>query len=84
MCAILSNGVKGRHESGIIVDSITQGFRRFCCPVCAKLFFSLSNIDSHIRMHTGDKPFQCNICSYKSTQKGNLRRHRMAVHNLAE
>jgi uncharacterized Zn-finger protein len=34
----------------------------------------------HQRTHTGDKPYECDICKRKFSESSKLTRHRIAVH----
>jgi hypothetical protein len=42
---------------------------------CNKAFDKKWNFKDHIRMHMGEKPYQCNRCDKSFTQKGNLAKH---------
>lgn len=35
--------------------------RRFPCPICQKLFNRQSYLKTHMIVHTGDKPFECDV-----------------------
>eukprot|EP00045_Choanoeca_perplexa_P010723 m.110564 g.110564 ORF g.110564 m.110564 type:complete len:549 (-) comp15370_c0_seq1:87-1733(-) len=45
------------------------------CPICAKEFPSHSKLQRHIVSHTGEKPFECEHCSTRFTQRCSLKTH---------
>ena len=53
---------------------------RNTCEYCGKIFVNLSNLTVHRRSHTGEKPYQCNICDYTTAQSSKLTRH-MKIHS---
>ncbi|XP_046899831.1 zinc finger protein 629-like isoform X2 [Hypomesus transpacificus] len=48
---------------------------RHQCQQCNRTFTSESHLISHMRTHTGEKPFQCQQCNKCFSLKGNLLQH---------
>lgn len=53
------------------------------CTVCLKAFSQSSNLITHMRKHTGYKPFGCGLCDQSFQRKVDLRRHRESRHEEA-
>ncbi|KAK8375527.1 hypothetical protein O3P69_008387 [Scylla paramamosain] len=54
------------------------------CVYCEKLFIYPAKLASHLRTHTGEKPFACPYCPYRATQQGNLNRHVKIKHYVEQ
>uniref|UniRef100_A0A1A7WDU8 PR domain zinc finger protein 12 n=1 Tax=Iconisemion striatum TaxID=60296 RepID=A0A1A7WDU8_9TELE len=56
-------------------SSSTTSSGRMRCVICHRGFNSRSNLRSHMRIHTLDKPFVCRFCNRRFSQSSTLRNH---------
>lgn len=56
--------------------------QKYLCDECGKGFRAKTFLDQHMRVHTGERPYACAECDYKSKTPGALRRH-METHSTA-
>ncbi|XP_062845143.1 PR domain zinc finger protein 12-like [Trichomycterus rosablanca] len=55
--------------------SSSSASSRMRCVICHRGFNSRSNLRSHMRIHTLDKPFACRFCNRRFSQSSTLRNH---------
>ncbi|KAK9510220.1 hypothetical protein O3M35_005049 [Rhynocoris fuscipes] len=51
------------------------------CSFCDKQFRKNFDLQTHLRSHTGERPFQCIVCGRAFTQKSNVIKH-MSTHKV--
>lgn len=51
------------------------GLQLFHCSVCRRDFTRLVNLKTHLRIHTGERPYVCSVCSKPFRHSGALTRH---------
>ncbi|XP_052788654.1 PR domain zinc finger protein 12-like [Mya arenaria] len=62
-------------EVNQILDTDRKSCARWLCVVCKRGFNSRSNLRSHMRIHTHERPFTCKYCARKFSQSSTLRNH---------
>ena len=61
------------------IEALQNVKRNDTCKYCGKVFKNTSNLTVHIRSHTGEKPYKCDMCEYSCAQSSKLTRH-MKIH----
>ena len=64
------------------MNSKRSGKEGYSCQVCRKMFTSSSNLAVHSMIHSGTKPFKCDLCSWSFRQKAHLQKHMRHIHKI--
>jgi hypothetical protein len=49
--------------------------QKYDCPHCEKALDTKYKLARHVRTHTGEKPFKCEVCDVRFNQKSSLKTH---------
>ncbi|XP_056868886.1 zinc finger protein 708-like isoform X1 [Takifugu flavidus] len=56
--------------------------KSFVCQFCGKDKKCRSQLARHVIIHTGERPFACDLCPARFNRSGNLKQHRRRMHGV--
>uniref|UniRef100_A0A0N5C6L7 Zinc finger protein 2 n=1 Tax=Strongyloides papillosus TaxID=174720 RepID=A0A0N5C6L7_STREA len=71
----IENGIGDKEELAEPAARRDPKTKKDRCVYCCKLFTNRSNLIVHLRSHTGEKPYKCQLCPYACAQSSKLTRH---------
>ncbi|XP_053325785.1 zinc finger and BTB domain-containing protein 41 [Spea bombifrons] len=75
--ANVNSDAGGNYPEGLAPIVLQKNSKKLLkCPKCEKIFDRVGKYESHTRVHTGEKPFECDICQQRYSTKSNLTVHR--------
>ncbi|KAM6924512.1 zinc finger and BTB domain-containing protein 46 isoform 3-T3 [Xenentodon cancila] len=78
--ASVSDSGRGAKGLLVLVNDFTVIRKKFKCPYCSFSAMHQCILKRHMRSHTGERPYPCEICGKKFTRREHMKRHTL-VHS---
>ncbi|KAF2860924.1 STE-domain-containing protein [Piedraia hortae CBS 480.64] len=81
-----ANGVFRRAHSATATEVGPYPHKSHSCPIptCGRLFKRLEHLKRHVRTHTQERPYTCNLCSKAFSRSDNLAQHKRTHETSAD
>ncbi|XP_064123001.1 zinc finger protein 26-like [Macrobrachium nipponense] len=67
-------------EDGVALGRDPSSKLRFICAICDRIYTSKYSLERHVRCHTGEKPYVCDVCNFTTSYREHMQRHMTSVH----
>lgn len=58
----------------------SEKVKKYLCICCGKILYTYTGYQNHLKIHTGEKDFNCEICGKRFREKAHLKKHMESVH----
>lgn len=58
----------------------SEKVKKYLCICCGKILYTYTGYQVHLKIHTGEKDFNCEICGKRFREKVHLKKHKETVH----
>lgn len=81
-----ANGVIRRARSATLGEMAPYPQKSHSCPIpmCGRLFKRLEHLKRHVRTHTQERPYLCNLCNKAFSRSDNLAQHKRTHETSAD
>jgi len=81
-----ANGVYRRARSATASEMAPYPQKSHSCPIpmCGRLFKRLEHLKRHVRTHTQERPYLCNLCNKAFSRSDNLAQHKRTHETSAD
>lgn len=67
-------------EDGVALGRDSSNKMCYICAMCDRIYTSKYSLERHVRSHTGEKPYVCDVCNFSSSYREHMMRHMTSVH----
>lgn len=67
-------------EDGVALGRDPSNKLCFICAMCDRIYTSKYSLERHVRCHTGEKPYICEVCNFSTSYREHMQRHMTSVH----